>query len=267
MGKAARIARNPGKYLGIARKRALGSAAKLLSRASFRLQGQMDIHPVSLWHVSEFTSRFGGFLLPHDTVRRQIVDLEPWDSVRRDMLVLLLRSIIERGVSGDIAELGVYKGYTAKLFHYYAPERVLHLFDTFGGFDDVDLKEEVRVTGKVDSPSHFADTSLTAVMDYLSPQNENVKIYQGLFPKSVPTELCHRRYCLVHLDADLYLPIIEGLRYFYSRVTPGGFIVVHDFNAWPGARVAVNEFFSDKPEIPLPMPDKSGSAVMVKSSY
>jgi hypothetical protein len=28
--------------------------------------------------------------------------------------------------------------------------------------------------------------------------------------------------------------------------------------------MAVDEFFSDKPEMPVPMPDKSGSALIVK---
>ena len=57
------------------------------------------------------------------------------DTVRRDMLVLLLRDLIERRVPGDMAELGVYKGLTARLIHHYAPERTLHLYDTFQGFD------------------------------------------------------------------------------------------------------------------------------------
>jgi O-methyltransferase len=47
-------------------------------------------------------------------------------------------------------------------------------------------------------------------------------------------------------------------------VVPGGFILAHDYNSWPGARKAVEQFFRDKPEIPIPMPDKSGSALVLK---
>ena len=64
----------------------------------------------------------------------ELIDLDPWDSTRRDMLILLLRTIIEKNIKGDFAELGVYQGKTAKLIHHYAPERNLHLFDTFEGF-------------------------------------------------------------------------------------------------------------------------------------
>jgi hypothetical protein len=44
----------------------------------------------------------------------------------------------------------------------------------------------------------------------------------------------------------------------------GGYILVHDYNAWIGARKAVDEFFSTRKEIPIPMPDKSGSALIQK---
>jgi hypothetical protein len=47
-------------------------------------------------------------------------------------------------------------------------------------------------------------------------------------------------------------------------MTPGGFILAHDFNAWPGSRKAVEEFFRGKPELPVPMPDKSGSVLITK---
>ena len=125
-----RVAADPGKYARVLPKIMLQTAAPLFSGRSFRLEGQMDIHPLSRWHDPSFAGRFGGFQLP-DRPPRTIIDLEPWDSVRRDMLILLLRDVIERGIRGDIAELGVYKGHTAKLIHHYMPERVLHLFDTF----------------------------------------------------------------------------------------------------------------------------------------
>jgi hypothetical protein len=43
-----------------------------------------------------------------------------------------------------------------------------------------------------------------------------------------------------------------------------GIILVHDYNAWIGARKAVDDFFADKVELPVPMPDKSGSVLIIK---
>src|SRR5437588_9524459 len=108
--KLLRAAKCPRRSFSIARKRTLCYTARFLTKTSFRLEGQMDINPVSLWHVPEFVGKFGGFMVPNETAMRTITNLEPWDSVSRDMLILLLRSLVERGIPGDMAELGVYKG-------------------------------------------------------------------------------------------------------------------------------------------------------------
>jgi O-methyltransferase len=59
-------------------------------------------------------------------------------------------------------------------------------------------------------------------------------------------------------------PALSGLHFFYPRMPQDGILVVHDYNAWPGACRAVDEFFADKPELPIAMPDKSRSAVIIK---
>ena len=237
--------------------------AHWLTKAPFFLQGQMDIQPGSRWHNPEFAKMTGGFFLPHDTTFREIVNLDPWDLVRRDMLILLLRSLLERNVPGDLAELGTWKGATAKLFHYYLPERKLHIFDTFAGFDERDLHRDSCITGQ-SQEQMFTDTCVAAVLQYINPKNQNIACHQGYFPDSIPPGFTERTFAFVHLDADLYSPIMAGLQFFYSRINPGGMIVVHDYNGWPGARQAVTDFFKDKPEIPIPLPDKSGSALIVK---
>jgi O-methyltransferase len=264
MSKLERIIQNPGKYVRLSPKAALQFFSRFFAHTSFRLQGQMDIHKASLWHSPEFVKTYGGYFLPNDGATRAVVDLEPWDSVRRDMLVLLLRTVLERHIEGDMAEVGVYKGYTAKLLHYYAPERTLHLYDTFEGFKQRDINREISTTGKVASEEDFSDTSARAVQSYIAAQNENVHIHPGLFPESVPQHELKLRYCFVHLDADLYGPILAGLEFFYPRMEKGAIIVVHDYNAWPGARKAVTDFFAGGTDLPIPMPDKSGSAVIVK---
>ncbi len=258
-----KIAANPGRYFRLLRKALLQGLSPLLVNSAFRLQGQMDIHANSRWYDRSFVEQFGGFQLPDDSPR-MIGNLDAWDSVRRDMMVLLMRDLLDRQVAGDIAELGVYKGYTARLIHHYMPEKILHLYDTFQGFDVRDVKEEIKVKGRKPRKNHFSDTSVEGVLRLINSKNGRVRVHQGFFPESALKSQEKNRYCLVHLDADLYAPIMAGLHYFYPRVVSGGFILVHDFNAWPGARTAVSEFFQDKPENPIPMPDKNGSALVQK---
>jgi len=93
---------------------------------------------------------------------------------------------------------------------------------------------------------------------------ENVRYVQGRFPESTEQISGDLRFCLVHIDCDLYEPIMAALAYFYPRLVPGGFMVIHDYSslAWNGAERAVDEFFADKPEYVIPLPDGCGSAVV-----
>jgi len=254
----------PGYYGRQIRKRLIQALSYFFRGTSFYLQGQMDIHPKSRWHSTEFVASNGGFFPTDDNEDRQICDLEPWDSTRRDMLILLLRNIISYKVPGDLAEVGVYKGHTARLIHHYLPERELHLFDTFQGFGERSVSTEQEKSGFAISASHFSDTSLESVKAYVGGVSGRVHYYPGYFPESVPGDLRNKTFAFVHLDADLYEPISAGLDFFFARMSSGGVLLVHDFNSWPGARLAVEEFCCRKGIIPIPMPDKSGSALIRK---
>ena len=236
----------------------------LLKNTSFFMQGQMDISPRSRWYNKEFERETGGFFPKGSRDGRKIHDLEPWDCTRRDMLVLLLRTVIERDIKGDLAEVGVYKGNTARLIHHYLPERQLHLFDTFEGFTERSVTAEKENTSFSTKGKKFSDTSLEGVKRFVSQQNDNVHYYKGYFPDSIPPGFGASTFSFVSLDADLFEPTLEGLKFFYPRMSVNGLLVVHDYNAWIGARKAVDQFFLDKAEMPVPMPDKSGSALIIR---
>lgn len=264
MQKLVKLFHNPKKYINLAFKIMLQKLCSPMQKTAFYLQGQMDINPKSRWNTDHFRNTTGGFYPENDNSNRTICNLEPWDNTRRDMLVLLLRTVVTKNIAGDMAELGVYKGQTAKLFHYYLPERKLHLFDTFAGFTDRSVAIEKKNTDFHITESQFADTSLEHVKDFISPKNSNVLYYKGYFPESLPEHLHKQQFAFVHLDADLYEPTLEGLKFFYPRMSTSGIIVVHDYNAWFGARKAIDDFFADKKELAIPMPDKSGSVIIVK---
>lgn len=60
---------------------------------------------------------------------------------------------------------------------------------------------------------------------------------------------------------------MAALDYFYPRMVPGGFLIVHDYGSlhWNGAEQAVDAFFADKPESVVPLPDQAGSVVVRKA--
>jgi O-methyltransferase len=242
------------------------SAQRIASeKKSFFIQGRMDIDPLGFWHNPEFVKTYGGFFpKAKEKIHRDIVETCPYDMVRRDMIILLLRTVIDNNTTGEFAEVGVYQGETAKLIHHFCPERKLSLFDTFEGFDERDICNENAQIQNSESIKDFKGTSTRLVHIKIAPHNNNVKFFKGYFPESVHEEFDTKSFAFVHLDVDLYQPTKSGLDFFYPKMSTNGIILIHDFNAWPGVRKAVVEFLSNKKEIAIPMPDKSGSAIIVK---
>ncbi len=142
-------------------------------------------------------------------------------------------------VRGDMAEVGVAYGASARLIADHSPERPLHLFDTFDG---------LPAPGSGDSPKFVAGqfkSSLEDVRRYLSARN--VYFYQGLFPSTAgPVE--DKVFSFVHLDVDLYESTLASLEFFYPRLSPGAILISHDYLTSEGVNVAFREFFADKPE-------------------
>ncbi|MGC1677135.1 MAG: TylF/MycF/NovP-related O-methyltransferase [Candidatus Binataceae bacterium] len=164
--------------------------------------------------------------------------------VRCYMLWQFARSALQ--VPGDFAELGVYRGGTARLLARAVQRsgRRLDLFDTFAGLPASDT---IRDQGQTQD---FTDTSVEAVQKYLRGL-DNLEFYAGLFPASAAT-VKERSFSFVHADADIYSSMKACCEFFYPRLTPGGFMVCDDYGleTWPGATAAIDEFFADKPERP-----------------
>ncbi len=185
------------------------------------------------------------------------------DMSRYYFLMLSCEQIVKEGLRGDVAELGVYKGNTAYILAELARKlgTTAFLFDTYEGFADRDL---VGVDSGVRSDV-FTDSSLDLVRDMVG--DENVQFVKGYFPDSLSQVSGSPQFCMVHIDCDLYEPFKHGLEYFYPRLIDGGMIIMHDYSSlvWDGAERAIDEFFEDKPERLVLIPDKSGTAVIRKA--
>ena len=140
----------------------------------------------------------------------------------------------------------------------------LHLFDTFEGFNALDLQHENTQGGKY-TTKEFSDTSLESVKNEIRG-GEQVVFYPGYFPTTA-VGLEQTKFSFVHLDADLYLPTIEGLKFFYPKLSAGGVIIIHDYNhTWDGIKKALDEFMPTIPESLIELSDWKGSVILVKNS-
>jgi len=194
--------------------------------------------------------------------KKRNIDPNYFDYVRLATLELLSYEINEKGMSGNVAELGVYKGKFAKHINKYFPDRTLYLFDTFEGFSQNDSKVDVNMNLSPGS-QNFADTSVQNVLAIM-PHANNCIIKKGYFPETATG--MDDKFVLVSIDADLYSPIYSGLEYFYPRLQPGGYILVHDYNNdnYKGSKKAVREFCAKNNISYMPIPDSGGSAIITK---
>ncbi len=143
------------------------------------------------------------------------------------------------------------------------PDSKFDLFDTFEGFPEQDLAQENQADERC-STSMFADTSLQKVLDYIGG-NENLQYKPGFFP-DLAKGLERETFALVNIDADLYAPTIEALRFFFPRLEEGGVIIIHDYNHnWEGVQKALNEYMLTIPESIVELPDWQGSALIIKN--
>jgi predicted O-methyltransferase YrrM len=155
-------------------------------------------------------------------------------------------------VAGDVAELGVAYGASAKLLSICLPAgKHLHLFDTFEGLPEATAADGVRFhAGEFSS-------NLEDVRRYVG--TERVHYYPGLFPATTGP-LNDRLFSFVHLDADLYESTLAAFDFFYERLSPGGIILCHDYPSASGVVQALADFFRDKPE---PVVELTGYQAMV----
>jgi O-methyltransferase len=165
-------------------------------------------------------------------------------------------------IPGVFVELGVYRGDSAAILHQMDPTRPFHLFDTFTGFTTGDLKSETGEAATY-TTDHFADTNVSRVLKKIDGDH-NIIIHQGYFPDTALG--FNLPIALANLDADLYKPTRAGLELFYQNLSPGGVIMIHDYNdRWPGVMKAVNDFSNTISESLIIVPDQDGTAMIIRN--
>ena len=136
------------------------------------------------------------------------------------------------------------------------PSKRLYLFDTFKGMPETDSKQDLHKKGD------FADTSAQAVAQFVGHQDLCI-VREGFVPDTF-AGLGSAQIALAHIDVDIYKSILDCLAFIWPRLTVGGFVVFDDyaFASCPGARSAVDAFFTNESCVPLCL--HTGQAVVFK---
>jgi len=157
-------------------------------------------------------------------------------------------------IDGEFMECGVYKGGSARMLCQVIEDfdakknRRLHLFDTFTGMPKTQEDRDFCREGD------FGDTSLKDVAALFRPAAP-VEFHSGFIPATF-AGFEHTQFAFVHCDLDIYQSVMDCVQFVYPRLNPGGALIFDDYGymTCTGARDAVDEFFADKPEVPLVLP-------------
>ncbi|MAG02383.1 macrocin-O-methyltransferase [Candidatus Pacearchaeota archaeon] len=160
--------------------------------------------------------------------------------------LFMVYSLAKRQIdlNGDYAEVGVFKGTTAKAICEAKGDKKLYLFDTFEGLPEPSKFDK-------NFKKQMFDSEVSYVMKKLS-KYPNVFIYKGLFTDTAIT-IKDNNFSLVHLDVDLYQSTKDCLEFFYERMISGGIILSHDYDS-SGVKKAFDEFFFNKSEKVIRLP-------------
>ena len=149
----------------------------------------------------------------------------------------LIKKMIDKGeLSGELAEVGVMHGGSAKIIREEIPDIPLHLFDTFIGLPNTIIKG-------VD-PDHYREGDMQVDIEQVKYHFKDYKdtfIYEGIFPQDTSKFIENKKFAFVHIDTDIYQSTRDALIFFWPRLGINGSIVMHDYPAHNGVKKAVDE--------------------------
>jgi len=241
------------------------SVRHLFKRALFRSAIRSTLHWLRLPDARHYTlSASRPLYRPYraEEFKRLYAPVAPSTLVSPDRCHVLL-SCARQGLAipGDFIECGVYQGGTAMLIQGVlraaqpALRKELLLFDTFEGMPVNGASGDSFKSGELD------ETSYEDVLRRLG--NHDTRIVKGFIPDTF-RGLEERRFSFAHVDVDIYQSIKDCCAFIYPRLSPGA-LLVFDYYCFPscaGGRRAVDEFFADRPEVPLVLP--TGQALVTK---
>jgi len=162
--------------------------------------------------------------------------------------------LIDQGIQGDIVECGVWRGghIIAAMLAGQTP-RNYWLFDTFDGMAEPgpnDTRRGVHATQTTKytkhGVKHWCRAELAEVQNnisrYARPGQTAIYVVgpveQTLIKHTLPEKIA-----LLRLDTDFYSSTLIELQTLWSRLQPGGVLIVDDYGSWDGCKKACKEFF------------------------
>lgn len=191
-------------------------------------------------------------------------------SARLRNLRVLADQVLSENVPGDMLEAGVWRGGACILLRGLLAargvrDRKVWVADSFEGLPPPDPRYPVD-EGDTHSTYEALSVSLEQVQENFKRYgllDEQVRFLKGWFADtlaSAPVE----RLSILRLDGDMYSSTIQTLDALYSKVSPGGFVIVDDY-ILKGCKAAIHDF-REREGVTDEMHDVDGAAVYWRKS-
>jgi O-methyltransferase len=161
----------------------------------------------------------------------------------------VVRRVIAERIPGDLIETGVWRGgaciyMRAMLAVLGDMERRVWVADSFAGLPPPDPAHFPADAGDLLHRVQFLRVSLDQVKANFARFNMldgRVRFLPGWFKDTLPTAPIER-LAILRLDGDMYESTINALDALYDKVSPGGFVIIDDYNALPSCKQAIQDF-------------------------
>ena len=168
---------------------------------------------------------------------------------RMDNIQMCVETVLREGVPGDLIETGVWRGGSTILMKailslHAIADRTVWVADSFAGLppptNDIDREQ---------ASYDLAGLSYLAVSQQEVSENfarfglldDRVRFLKGWFSDTLPTAPIET-LSVLRLDGDMYESTMDALKPLYPKVSVGGFVIVDDYNSWPGCKRAIDEY-------------------------
>ena len=185
--------------------------------------------------------------------------------LRVESLLKSVRHVLDAGIPGAFVECGVWKGGSIlamilQLQELGCDDRDIYLYDTFEGMSeptavDVSAYNDSALDALADVPKGerlydhyfnadvFNEDLVKALLFDTGYPKHRLHFVKGkvedTIPATIPDDIA-----ILRLDTDWYESTRHEMLHLYPRLAKGGILIIDDYGHWEGAKIAVEEYFS-----------------------
>jgi len=168
---------------------------------------------------------------------------------RLENLQWCVEQVLKSGIEGDLIETGVWRG-GATIFMrgilkaYGVTDRRVWVADSFAGLpqaDRVRYPKETHIEFHLHQDLAVSLEQVRRNFERYGLLDDQVRFLEGWFRDTLPSAPIEK-LAVMRLDGDLYESTMDALVSLYDKLSPGGYVIIDDYNGLKSCNDAVDDF-------------------------